>query len=83
VSSDDTLALNFTYSQPTWAEVMTASLLNRLHRHSSFRALADGLESIDPARADAAKVQLAQMLELFKSEVRSVEVKDLLAELLA
>jgi 50S ribosomal protein L16 3-hydroxylase len=83
VSSDDTLALNFTYSQPTWAEVMTASLLNRLHRDSSFRALADGLESIDPARADAAKVQLAQMLELFKSEVRSVEVKDLLAELLA
>jgi 50S ribosomal protein L16 3-hydroxylase len=82
VSSEDTLALNFTYSQPTWAEVVTAALLNRLHRDANFRALADGLESTDPSRADAAKDQLAQMLELFKTEVRSLEAEDLLAELL-
>ena len=83
VCSEDTLALNFTYSQPTWAEVVTAALLNRLHRQPVFRGLADGLESRSPDRSHAAAVQLDQMFELFKEHVQSLSSDDVLAELLA
>ena len=82
VASEETLALNFTYSQPTWAEVITAALLNRLHRAPVFRGLADGLESPASNRQHAAQMQLAQMLELFKAEVRTVGKDDLLVELI-
>lgn len=83
VCSEDTLALNFTYSQPTWAEVVTAALLSRLHREPAFRALADGLESESPDRAQGAALQLDQMFAMFKDHVQNLSTDDVLAELLA
>ncbi len=81
VASEDTLSLNFTFSQPSWAEVVTAALLNRLHRTPVFRRLADGLESPLPTRQRAAEEQLARMLELFQKEVQGMGGDDVLAEL--
>ena len=82
VGSEETLALNFTYSQPTWAEVLTAALLNRLHRTARFRGLADGLESPLPARQQAAQAELFKALELFKTTVAALTPSGLVAEIL-
>ena len=82
VGSEDTLALNFTYSQPTWAEVLNAALLNRLHRVAGFRGLADGLESSNPTRQRASEGELARMLEQLKAQVAGLSLEDVLAELL-
>lgn len=81
IGSPETLAINFTYSQPSWAEVLGAIVLRRLHREPEFRALADGLESPSPARAIAAHQQLAAMLEQFQREVAALDVRAIISEL--
>ena len=83
VGSEDTLALNFTYSQPTWAEVVTAVMLNRLHREPEFRRLADGLESKDSTRQAAARAELSRMVDRFKGEAACVDGEAVFAELMA
>jgi 50S ribosomal protein L16 3-hydroxylase len=81
IGSPETLAINFTYSQPSWAEVLGAVVLQRLHRQPEFRALADGLGSLFPAREQAAHEQLALSLEKFQREVATLDVKTVIAEL--
>jgi 50S ribosomal protein L16 3-hydroxylase len=73
----DTLALNFTYSQPTWADVVCAALRQQLLKSDQWRQLADGLGSRDPERSAACCAQLAAMLhqlpgELFELEARKI-----------
>ena len=61
----DALALNFTFSQPTWADLFTAALRSRLILSPEWRELADGVGSKNPARRDRASAELdALLLEL-------------------
>lgn len=42
-TEEDSLSLNFTFSQPTWADVFTKSMQEHLLKFPQWRALADGL----------------------------------------
>lgn len=76
-ASEDTLALNFTYSQPTWADVVCAALRQQLHRDVAWRELADGIGSPDPERSAACAARLSGLLhqlpeQLFELEARRI-----------
>ena len=43
-SDEDTLSLNFTFGQPTWADVVLSALRRKLLRHDSWRQLARASE---------------------------------------
>ncbi len=66
-SDEDTLALNFTFGQPTWADVVLTALRTRLLKDETWRAL---------FRADDREAQLARMLERLKSEVAALETEE-------
>jgi 50S ribosomal protein L16 3-hydroxylase len=46
----EALALNFTFSQPTWIDLLTLALRSRLSLSPEWRELADGVNSHDPDR---------------------------------
>lgn len=53
-TDEDSLSLNFTFSQPTWADVFTKSMQELLLKSPQWRELADGLAGYDQARKVAA-----------------------------
>lgn len=53
-TDEDSMSLNFTFSQPTWADIFTKSLQEVLLQSPQWRELADGLESNDPERKQSA-----------------------------
>ena len=62
-SDEDTLALNFTFGQPTWADVLLTALRTRVLKDASWRALARG-----PAGAMRAKL-MDEVAKLDDAEV--------------
>jgi 50S ribosomal protein L16 3-hydroxylase len=58
----EALALNFTFSQPTWADLFTSALKSRLNLSPEWRDLADGVTSRDPAKKDFAQMKLDLLL---------------------
>jgi 50S ribosomal protein L16 3-hydroxylase len=79
-ASEDTLALNFTYSQPTWADVVCAALRQQLHRDVQWRELADGIGSPDPARAAACAARLSELLHQLQGQVFELEARRIVEE---
>ena len=63
------LALNFTFSQPSWADVMGEVVRRRLSLHPKWRELARGAGSADPAMAAQANERLAALLETFVGDL--------------
>ena len=61
-SNEDTLALNFTFGQPTWADVALDALRTRLLQHGEWRAL---------ARAD--RPSLRTMLDRLAEEASTLD----------
>lgn len=61
-ATGEALALNFTFSQPTWIDVFTLALRSRLSLSSEWRELADGVTSEDPTRRLTAQEKLDQLL---------------------
>lgn len=63
----EALALNFTFSQPTWADLLTMALRSRLLLSSEWRELADGVTSANSERRMLAQqtfdVLLADLVE--------------------
>jgi 50S ribosomal protein L16 3-hydroxylase len=55
-ADEDTLALNFTFGQPTWADLLLTALRTRLLKDPAWRELANGLRA--PAKLDALLRQL-------------------------
>jgi 50S ribosomal protein L16 3-hydroxylase len=53
----DALALNFTYSQPTWVDLFTTALRSRLQLSPAWRELADGVS----ATTDLKRREIAEM----------------------
>ena len=68
-STEDTLALNFTFGQPTWTDLMVTALRTRLLKDPSWRELANGLRAPQPLRAEACRTQLISMLARLQEEV--------------
>jgi 50S ribosomal protein L16 3-hydroxylase len=79
-ASEDTLALNFTYSQPTWADVVSAALRQQLHRDVQWRELADGIGSPDPERRAACLARLSELLHQLPEQVFELEAGRILEE---
>ena len=48
-AAGEALALNFTFSQPTWVDLLTIALRSRLLLSPEWRELADGVSSAEPA----------------------------------
>lgn len=79
-ASEDTLALNFTYSQPTWADVVSAALRQQLLKDVQWRELADGIGSPDPERSGACLARLSELLHRLQGQVLELEARKILEE---
>lgn len=77
-AEEDTLALNFTFGQPTWADVVLTALRGQLLRDEGWRALADGLCALEPERAAAAQALLQARLALLVREVEQLDAPALI-----
>lgn len=77
---EDSLSLNFTFSQPTWADVFTKSLQEFLLTSPDWRELADGLESSDINRKAQAVAHFEVMVKKMTKELAGLSGQTLLAE---
>ena len=68
-ADEDTLAINFTFGQPTWADLVLVALRKRLLKDGEWRVLAN-----DPSR-------VAEMLARLQSEVERLDLPEVLEAL--
>ena len=78
---EDSLSLNFTFSQPTWADVFTKSLHEYLLTSADWRGLADGLESLDKNRRDQSLQNFDILVKKIAEELPKISTKNLLVEI--
>lgn len=79
-TDEDSLSLNFTFSQPSWADVFTKSLQEWLLNSPEWRALADGLESTDPERKKRAIQQFEELVKELSLKLPEISGRELLTE---
>lgn len=79
-TDDDSLSLNFTFSQPSWADVFTKSLQEHLLESADWRALADGLESSDRERRGQAVSEFESLVKRLVQKLPEISAKRLLNE---
>ncbi len=77
---EDSLSLNFTFSQPTWADVFTKSLQEFLLTSSDWRELADGLSSSDKNRKAQALSRFEVLVKKLSTELPALSGTKLLTE---
>ena len=77
-ASGEALALNFTFSQPTFADLFTMALRSRLLLSPEWRALADGVSSEDPERRQAAAGRLNELLAELAQDIPNWRAEDIL-----
>jgi 50S ribosomal protein L16 3-hydroxylase len=77
---EDSLSLNFTFSQPTWADVFTKSLQEFLLTSVEWRELADGLESTDTKRKATAVARFENLVMKLSQEMPELSGRALLSE---
>lgn len=75
----EALALNFTFSQPTWVDLFTAALRSRLSLSPAWRELADGVTSNDEDRRALAQNRLDELLIELVHDLPHWEAADILA----
>jgi 50S ribosomal protein L16 3-hydroxylase len=78
-ASGNALALNFTFSQPTWVDLFTAALRSRLLLSPEWRELADGVGSQVSDRRAVAEQKLAGLLAELAEDVPQWRAEDILA----
>lgn len=78
-TEENSLSLNFTFSQPTWADVFTKSLQELLLRSPEWRELADGLEGADKERQEQAVSRFEFLVKSLAQELPGVSGAELLA----
>lgn len=76
----ESLSLNFTFSQPTWADVFTKSLQELLLRSPEWRELADGLEGSDEERREQAVARFEFLVKNLAEELPQISGAELLME---
>lgn len=79
VAGESGLALNFTFSQPSWADVMSEAVRRRLSLHPKWRELARGAGSADPVVARQANERLAALLERFVADLGALSASSITA----
>lgn len=80
LAEEDSLSLNFTFGQPTWADILTLTLREHLHQSAAWRELADGVESDDPTRRTAAVAHLQNRMKILSKEWAAISAEQLLTE---
>ncbi len=76
-TEEDSISLNFTYSQPTWADIFCQSIHTHLLQSSKWRELADGLESEDQARKETALSRFEELAKSFAEELPGINSRKL------
>ena len=79
-TTEDSLSLNFTFSQPTWADVFTKSLQEVLLTSSDWRELADGLEGHDEDRKQKAIQRFEVLVKELAQQIPGLSGVELLAQ---
>ena len=74
----EALALNFTFSQPTFADLFTMALRSRLLLSPDWRALADGVASPNSERRQAATAKLDLLLAELAQDIPNWRAEDIL-----
>ncbi len=77
---EDSLSLNFTFSQPSWADVFTKSLHQHLLQFPEWRALADGLESTEVCRKTHSVTEFESLYKKLISQLPGLSAEKLLTE---
>lgn len=77
-ASGEALALNFTFSQPTYVDVFLLALRSRLTLSPDWRALADGVTSADPSRRELAAMKLDKLLMDLTDDIPNWRAEDIL-----
>lgn len=77
-ASGEALALNFTFSQPTYLDLFLLALRSRLTLSYEWRALADGVTSVDSARREQATAQLDRLLMDLTDDLPNWRAEDIL-----
>ncbi|MNJ96741.1 50S ribosomal protein L16 arginine hydroxylase [compost metagenome] len=80
MTDEDSLSLNFTFSQPTWADVFTKSLQEVLLQSPEWRELADGLEGNDQNRKEQAITRFEFLVKNLAEQLPDISGRQLLAE---
>lgn len=78
-TEEDSLSLNFTFSQPTWADVFTKSLQELLLTSTAWRELADGLAGSSD-RKQVAIDHLQKLISVFAKDASKLSAESLLKE---
>jgi 50S ribosomal protein L16 3-hydroxylase len=78
-ATGEALALNFTFSQPTWVDLFTSALRSRLLLSPVWRELADGVSSKDPERRLVGQNKLDSLLAELVEDLPHWEAQGLLA----
>jgi 50S ribosomal protein L16 3-hydroxylase len=77
-ASGEALALNFTFSQPTWVDLLTLALRSRLLLSPEWRELADGVTSANPERRLSAQTKFDELLAELVSDLPHWQAEDIL-----
>jgi len=77
-ASGEALSLNFTYSQPSYADLFLAALRSRLLLSPEWRALADGASSAHAERREIAIQKLDELLFELKYDLPNWKAEDVL-----
>lgn len=77
-AAGEALALNFTFSQPTWVDLFTAALRSRLLLSPEWRELADGVSSSDDERRLIAEQKLDLLLADLVDDLPNWRAADIL-----
>ncbi len=77
-NADAALALNFTFSQPTWVDLLTTALRSRLEQSAEWRELADGVSSQNPKLKAVAENKFNLLLADLVSDLPNWQAQDIL-----
>ncbi len=75
----EALALNFTFSQPTWIDLFTTALRSRLTLSPDWRELANGVTSRDSERRELARQTFDALLAELVEDLPNWQAQDILA----
>jgi 50S ribosomal protein L16 3-hydroxylase len=77
-TDEDSISLNFTFSQPTWADILTKSLQELLLNSPEWRELADGLDSKDLERKKNALSRFNTLVKQLSKELPELSGTELI-----
>jgi 50S ribosomal protein L16 3-hydroxylase len=75
----EALALNFTFSQPCWADLLTAALRSRLMLSNEWRELAGGVSSSDPKVREFSQQKFDGLLLELATDLPNWQAADILS----